>query len=254
MERWFTPAFRTADNALYAGCRAMLARQPVDGYCGTCAAIRDADFTAAVAAIAVPTLCVGGDQDGSTPPALVRSLAALIPGSRYVEIADCGHIPCVEQPAAYAAAVGAFLAGLPLSAGRAAERSARYDKGMVTRRSVLGDVHVDRASAAATAFDQPFQTLITEAAWGTVWSGEQWTKRERSMVTIALLAALGHHDEVAMHVRATVNTGASEADIREALMHVAIYAGVPAANHAFKIAKQTLAARDAAGTQTEETT
>ena len=119
--------------------------------------------------------------------------------------------------------------------------SERYLKGMETRRSVLGDAHVDRASANATAFDQPFQTLITEAAWGTVWSGTHWTKRERSMVTIALLAALGQDEEVAMHVRATANTGATADDIREALMHVAIYAGVPAANHAFKIAKLALA-------------
>lgn len=117
----------------------------------------------------------------------------------------------------------------------------RYKQGMATRRSVLGDAHVDRASAQSTPFDQPFQTLITESAWGTVWSGNHWTKRERSMVTIALLAALGQDEEVAMHVRATANTGATEEDIREALMHVAIYAGVPAANHAFKIAKQTLA-------------
>ncbi|MCX8998198.1 4-carboxymuconolactone decarboxylase [Rhizobiaceae bacterium BDR2-2] len=125
--------------------------------------------------------------------------------------------------------------------------SERYAKGMATRRSVLGDAHVDRASAGATPFDQPFQTLITESAWGTVWSGTHWTKRERSMVTIALLAALGHDDEVAMHVRATVNTGATEEDIREALMHVAVYAGVPAANHAFRIAKLALAERRAGG-------
>ncbi|XUY29379.1 4-carboxymuconolactone decarboxylase [Agrobacterium sp. rho-8.1] len=122
-----------------------------------------------------------------------------------------------------------------------ATTSNRFEQGMVTRRKVLGDAHVDRAQAASTAFDEPFQRLITESAWGNVWSGEQWTKRERSMVTIALLAALGQDEEVAMHVRATANTGASEEDIREALMHVAIYAGVPAANHAFKIAKSTLA-------------
>lgn len=131
--------------------------------------------------------------------------------------------------------------------------SERYLKGMETRRSVLGDAHVDRASANATAFDQPFQTLITEAAWGTVWSGTHWTKRERSMVTIALLAALGQDEEVAMHVRATANTGATEEDIREALMHVAIYAGVPAANHAFKIAKLALAERNANTSLKEET-
>lgn len=117
--------------------------------------------------------------------------------------------------------------------------SARHAEGMATRRSVLGDAHVDRAEAAKTAFDAPFQELITEAAWGHVWSRPDWTKRERSMVTIALLAALGQDDEMAMHVRATANTGATPEDIREALLHVAIYAGVPAANHAYKIVKKT---------------
>ena len=124
-------------------------------------------------------------------------------------------------------------------------QSERYRAGMATRRAVLGDAHVDRASAAATAFDQPFQELITESAWGTVWSRPGWTKRERSMVTIALLAALGHDEEVAMHVRATANTGASREDIAEALLHVAIYAGVPAANRAIRIAKGVFADMDA---------
>ncbi|RWX80933.1 4-carboxymuconolactone decarboxylase [Neorhizobium lilium] len=133
--------------------------------------------------------------------------------------------------------------------------SARYTEGIDTRRAVLGDAHVDRAQASQTDFDRPFQQLITESAWGTVWAGQEWSKRERSMVTIALLAALGHDDEVAMHIRATVNTGATREDIREALMHVAIYAGVPAANHAFKIAKATYAemeAAKAAGEDNEE--
>ncbi|OLP42304.1 3-oxoadipate enol-lactonase [Rhizobium oryziradicis] len=109
MERWFTPPFRSPDNAVYAGCCNMLVRQTADGYCGTCAAIRDADFTADAARIAVPTLCVVGDQDGSTPPALVRALADLIPGSEFVEIENAGHIPCVEQPDAYVAALLPFL-------------------------------------------------------------------------------------------------------------------------------------------------
>ena len=121
----------------------------------------------------------------------------------------------------------------------------RSEIGMKTRRAVLGDAHVDRAQTMTSGFDQPFQQLITEAAWGSVWSGNHWTKRERSMVTIALLAALGQDEEMAMHVRATANTGATEADIREALLHVAIYAGVPAANHAFKIAKLALASMKA---------
>ena len=117
----------------------------------------------------------------------------------------------------------------------------RHAQGMATRRAVLGDAHVDRAEAAKTAFDEPFQALITEAAWGHVWSRPGITKRERSMITLALLAALGHWDEVAMHVRATRNTGATPDDIKEAMLHVAIYAGVPAANHANKIIKETLA-------------
>ena len=117
----------------------------------------------------------------------------------------------------------------------------RFEKGMATRRAVLGDAHVDRAEAVKTPFDQPFQDFITEGAWGSVWSRDGLTRRERSLITLSLLAALGHWEEVAMHVRASRNTGASAEDIREAMLHVAVYAGVPAANHAIKIIKATLA-------------
>ncbi|MGR3452471.1 4-carboxymuconolactone decarboxylase [Pseudooceanicola sp.] len=119
--------------------------------------------------------------------------------------------------------------------------SEKYDRGMQVRRSVLGDAHVDRAEAAKTDFDRPFQELITEGAWGTVWASDGLTPRERSLVTLALLAGLGNFDEVAMHVRATANTGATKRDIQEVMQHVAIYAGVPKANHAIKIAKATFA-------------
>jgi 4-carboxymuconolactone decarboxylase len=112
---------------------------------------------------------------------------------------------------------------------------------METRRAVLGDAHVDGAEAKQTEFDAAFQVLITEAAWGSVWARPDWDKRQRSIVTIALLAALGHDEELAMHVRATRNTGATKEDLREAMMHVAIYAGVPAANRAIKIIKACLA-------------
>jgi 4-carboxymuconolactone decarboxylase len=117
----------------------------------------------------------------------------------------------------------------------------RYDAGMKTRRRILGDAHVDRAEAAKADFDAPFQELITESAWGTVWSSDAISDRERSMLTIALLAAMGNFEEIAMHVRATARTGASPRDVAEALQHVAIYAGVPRANHALKIAKATYA-------------
>jgi len=114
----------------------------------------------------------------------------------------------------------------------------RAKAGEKTRRRVLGDAHVDRAQANTTPFDAPFQQFITEGVWGSVWSRPGLTPRERSLITIALLAALGNHEEVAMHIRATRNTGASEADVMEALLHVAAYAGVPAANSAIAVAKR----------------
>lgn len=117
----------------------------------------------------------------------------------------------------------------------------RYETGMVTRRSVLGDAHVDRAEKAKTAFDNAFQTLITEGAWGTVWADDAISRRERSMLTLALLAATGNFEEIPMHIRATANTGASQEDVIQAFLHVAIYAGVPKANHAIKLAKATYA-------------
>ncbi|MEE4014256.1 4-carboxymuconolactone decarboxylase [Roseibium sp. FZY0029] len=119
--------------------------------------------------------------------------------------------------------------------------SERFETGMKVRRSVLGDEHVNRAEAAKTPFDEPFQTLITEGAWGTVWASEGISRRERSMLTLALLAALGNFEEIAMHIRATARTGASKQDVLEAFQHVAIYAGVPRANQALKIAKETYA-------------
>ncbi|MGR3661429.1 MAG: 4-carboxymuconolactone decarboxylase [Paracoccaceae bacterium] len=122
--------------------------------------------------------------------------------------------------------------------------SDRYEQGMKTRRKVLGDTHVDRTEANKTEMDAPFQRLITEGAWGTVWSSDKITLRERSMLTLALLAATGNFDEIAMHIRATKNTGASKDDVMEAFQHVAIYAGVPNANHAIKIAKETYAEMD----------
>jgi len=117
----------------------------------------------------------------------------------------------------------------------------RYDTGMKTRREVLGDAHVDRAEANKSNFDVPFQSMITEGAWGTLWSDDTISRRERSMLTLALLAATGNFEEIPMHIRASRNTGASPEDILQAFMHVAVYAGVPKANHAIKLAKQTFA-------------
>lgn len=120
----------------------------------------------------------------------------------------------------------------------------QYKKGMQIRRTVLGDAYVDKAEAGKTDFDKDFQEYITNNAWGSVWSRPGLTMRERSLITIAMLAALRHEDELALHIRATKNTGATEDDVKEVLLHTAVYAGVPAANSAIKIAKEIFKSKD----------
>ena len=116
----------------------------------------------------------------------------------------------------------------------------KYERGMQVRRAVLGDDHVDKAEAAQTDFDAGFQRLITEFAWGTAGSGSAIERRTRHLVTIAILAALGRDHELALHLRATRNTGVTAEEIKEVFHHVAAYAGIPAANTAFRIAKKEL--------------
>ena len=116
-----------------------------------------------------------------------------------------------------------------------------YEQGMKTRREVLGDTHVDKVEANKTDFDKDFQEYITNSAWGAIWSRPHLTKRERSLITIAILTALGLEEELAMHIRASQNTGATEQDVKEVLMHTGVYAGVPRTNGAMKIAKKIFA-------------
>ena len=114
----------------------------------------------------------------------------------------------------------------------------KYENGMRIRRSVLGNDHVERAEAGKSDFDADFQRLITETAWGSVWARSGLDKKTRHLLTIAMLATLGHHEELAMHIRATRNTGVTREDVKEVLLQVAVYAGIPAANAAFAVAKR----------------
>lgn len=117
----------------------------------------------------------------------------------------------------------------------------KHDEGMKVRRQVLGDEHVERAEANKTSFDADFQHFITEMAWGSVWTRPHLERKTRHLLTIALLAALGKESELAMHIRATKNTGVTPDDVREVLLQVAVYAGVPAANSAFAVARRVYA-------------
>lgn len=121
-----------------------------------------------------------------------------------------------------------------------------YEQGMAVRRQVLGDAHVDRAIANTTDFTAPFQEFITRFAWGGVWTRAGLDRRTRSVITLSVLTALGRENEIAMHVRAALGNGLSQAEIAEVLIHTAVYAGVPAANAAFAIAQQVFAETDQA--------
>jgi 4-carboxymuconolactone decarboxylase len=128
---------------------------------------------------------------------------------------------------------------LPSDSGGMDDRR-RHDQGMSVRRAVLGDAHVDQATAAATELTADFQDLITRYAWGEIWSRPGLDRRTRSCITLAMLAALGHDEELAMHVRAALRIGLGPDEIKEVLLQVAVYAGVPAANRAFKVAQRAL--------------
>lgn len=121
----------------------------------------------------------------------------------------------------------------------------RFNSGMKMRRLVLGDEYVDKAVASTTAFNAEFQDLITRYAWGEIWSRPGLPRPTRSLITIALLVALQHSDELRMHVRAALNNGVTRDEIKETLLHCAIYCGVPAANHAFRLAQEVFAEKDA---------
>ena len=120
----------------------------------------------------------------------------------------------------------------------------KYIKGLQIRRSVLGEDHVERAEDNKTDFDADFQRLITEAAWGSVWTRPGLDRKTRHLLTIAMLATLGNHEELTIHIRATRNTGVSREEVKEVLLQVAFYAGIPAANAAFAIAKRVYGEMD----------
>jgi 3-oxoadipate enol-lactonase / 4-carboxymuconolactone decarboxylase len=242
LQLWFSPAAYRDNGPAVALCRNMLARSPADGYIATAAALRDADLSDAARAVAAPILCLVGECDRATPPDLVQAFSAMIPGGRFETIPGAGHLICLEAPEVLAACIiGLVDEAFPPHESVGEDR---YALGMAVRRRVLGDTHVDAAERNKTAFDAGYQRFITEGAWGSVWSRPGLSPRERSMITLALLAALGHENEVAMHTRATRNTGATPGDIGEALLHVAVYAGVPAANRAFQVVKRTLKAME----------
>lgn len=217
------------------GLRRMLLSTDPAGWLGCAAALRDADAGALVGRLAGPASVIVGAEDAATPPAAARAIQAAIPGARLVVIPQAAHIPNLEcAPAMTAALLDHLDAQAALPAGAA-------EAGMQVRRRILGEAHVARSEAALTPLDAPFREFILEGVWGRVWTRPGLSHRDRSLLCLGILAALGHAEEFRLHVRATANTGVTAEEISEVLLQVAAYAGVPAGNTALRIAKATLA-------------
>ena len=232
MGRFFSPSVLAANPPPVASARrTLLATNPV-GYAGCCAAIRDMDQRGVLSKIAVPTLVISGDQDVGMPwfehgEVLVES----IPGARAVRL-PAAHISNLERPRTFSAALLDFLVPAPTDTGEA---------GLAVRRATLGDDHVNRATASITDLTRDFQSLITNYAWGTIWTRPGLDHRTRRLLVLAATAALGRWDEFRLHIKAGLAHELEPCDIEEVLLQVAIYAGVPAANTAFHIASEEMA-------------
>lgn len=231
MDRWVLDQSLPSSKAL----RRMLLRTDPAGYAGCAAALRDTRASDVVGRVRCPATVIVGDKDVSTPLSAAQAVRDAIPNAGMVTIADAAHIPNFEREAAMTrAVVGHFQGVASASATTVAEA------GNAVRRAVLGEAHVARSESATTALDAPFRDFILEGVWGRVWTRPGLAHRDRSLLCLAMLAALGHDEELRLHVRATRNTGVTEEEIAEVLLQVAAYAGVPAANSALRVAKEAL--------------
>ena len=230
--RWFAPGFVRHRPYVATALADALAATDAQSYAHVCDALADFDVSDRLGEITVPVCAVAGADDIATPPAKAEQIAAGVVDGRSVVLDGVGHLAPAEAPAKVAEIIGGPADSV-------------YDAGMAVRREVLGDAHVDRANAGRTEFTAEFQDLITRYAWGEIWTRQGLDRRSRSMITLTAMVARGHHEELAMHVRAALRNGLTRDEIKEVLLQTAIYCGVPDANTAFRIAGAVLADEDA---------
>lgn len=235
-QRWFRPGF--IDERPDAASALLHALQDTDrfGYAAVCGALATFDVRHRLAEVTAPVVAIAGAYDVAAPVAGMAALAHGVADGRLVVLDRVAHQAPVEAPAETAAAIRA-IAGADDAPTTLAERRAA---GMRVRREVLGDAHVDRATAAATDLTREFQEFITDYAWGGIWTRPGLDRRSRSMITLTALIARGHEEELEMHLRAARTNGLGDEEIKELILQTAIYCGVPDANTAFRIAQRTL--------------
>ncbi len=234
MARFFTPAMLDRNPPQVASARETFVRTDPVGYAGAAAAVRDLDLREGIVRIHASTLIISGDADASMPwDGHGALLARAIPGAKVVRLASA-HLSSLELPRTFTRTVLEFLA--PASADRSAA-------GLDLRREVMGADHVERAMASATDLTRGFQDLIAQTVWGTIWARPGLDERTRRLLVLAMTAALGRWEEFRLHLDAGLKRGLEWSDVEEVLLQSAIYAGVPAANTAFKIASEERAKR-----------
>jgi len=234
MQRFFTPESLAArPPQVVSAERVLLATDP-QGYAACAAAVRDMDTRSLLPRIKIPVLIISGDHDVSTPwEGHGGAIAAGIPQAKVVHL-SAAHLSNLERPRSFTAALLEFL--LPAPEGD------RLEPGLAMRRSIAGAEYVDRAMADAAGFTRDFQEMITRYAWGTVWLRPGLDTRTRRMLTLTVLGALSRWDEFRWHLRLGLERELEPCDLKETLMQLSVYAGVPAANTGFNIASQELKA------------
>jgi 3-oxoadipate enol-lactonase/4-carboxymuconolactone decarboxylase len=242
MGRFFSDGFRAQHPEVVETVRAGMLTQNPEGYCGCGAAIRDMALLDRLPAITAPTLVLTGAKDAATPfEGHGERIVAAIPGARHA-VVDGAHLPSLEAPAAFAGAVRDFLAEVLHGTAVRDAKDVLFEAGLATRRKVLGDAWVDRSLANRTAFTADYQAMITRYAWNEIWGRPGLDHRTRRLLVLAICASLARWEEFRLHVRAGLEQGGfTQDELKEVLMHIAIYAGVPAANTAFTEAADLVA-------------
>lgn len=226
LEKWFTDAFRKENPTRVNKTKEVFLANDPKGYCGCCAAIRDADFKQDIKSISVDTLVITGDEDEVTNVAAAEKMQEIIPNAQ-LKVFHTRHLSSTELPNEYAQTLIDFIVG-----------EGTFERGMYVRRTVLGNAHVDRSIANKNEFNGDFQEFISNYAWGEIWTRPGLPKHTRSLITLAMLISLNRKAEFKMHVRAAFNNGVSKDEIKEVCMQAGIYAGLPAANEALHSAEE----------------
>jgi 3-oxoadipate enol-lactonase/4-carboxymuconolactone decarboxylase len=244
IKRWFTPTEQASPGAA-ATLRILVEDIDPNGYANCCVAIGNMDLRSRIRAIKAPTLVVSGAQDPATPIAMGQEIASLVPGAVFAVIPDAAHLIAVERPEALTAQITRFLgagggAGERVPTPVPGERQGDFEAGLANRKHVLGADHVERSMENAGAFAGPWQDFITRYAWGEIWGDDTLPWKTRSMIVLSLTLALGKEEEFKLHLRPALKNGVTPDELRALLKQCAVYAGVPAANGAFRWAREVL--------------